>query len=290
MIDAPDLSERQNHIHSSLGMIADRLAHSGEVKVVVMRETQAIRGAKSKTAGTIHRPSARSGIPGIFLTCLVLLEEKNRLRSRLLERSISRLSATRESEVCIGRCRQNSPLPPPQRNLGRINLNYDSNSGSTAGPLTSHPDQITMPPVPEWLEINSAFRIPLSELEFAFARSSGPGGQNVNKVSSKAQLRWRPGESASIPEELRFRVLTKLEPKLTVDGDLLVISQKYRDQPRNKEDCLEKLRAIVIASLVVPKVRKKLKPSRAAKARRLKDKKIGSARKEQRRSPSAEDP
>ena len=146
-----------------------------------------------------------------------------------------------------------------------------------------------MSTVPDWLEINPRFRIPLSELEFAFARSSGPGGQNVNKVSSKAQLRWRPAESPSIPEELRFRVLSRLEPKLTVDGDLLVISQRYRDQPRNKEDCLEKLRAMVLASLVVPKARKKSKPSRAAKARRLKDKKIGSAKKEQRRSPSSED-
>ncbi len=146
-----------------------------------------------------------------------------------------------------------------------------------------------MSSAPEWLEINSQFRIPLSELEFAFARSSGPGGQNVNKVSSKAQLRWRPGDSLTIPEELRFRVLTKLEPQLTVDGDLLVISQLYRDQPRNKDDCLEKLRAIVVASLVVPKARKKSKPSRAAKARRLKEKKIGSAKKEQRRSPGADD-
>ena len=146
-----------------------------------------------------------------------------------------------------------------------------------------------MSSAPEWLEINSQFRIPLSELEFAFARSSGPGGQNVNKVSSKAQLRWRPEDSLSIPEELRFRVLTKLEPRLTVDGDLLVISQLYRDQPRNKDDCLEKLRAIVVASLVVPKARKKSKPSRAAKARRLKEKKIGSAKKDNRRSPGADD-
>ncbi len=146
-----------------------------------------------------------------------------------------------------------------------------------------------MSSAPDWLEINSRFRIPLSELEFAFARSSGPGGQNVNKVSSKAQLRWRPAESPSIPEELRFRVLSRLEPKLTVDGDLLVISQRYRDQPRNKEDCLEKLRALVLGSLVIPKARKKSKPSRAAKARRLKDKKIGSAKKEQRRSPSGDD-
>jgi len=146
-----------------------------------------------------------------------------------------------------------------------------------------------MSTAPDWLEINARFRIPLSELEFAFVRSSGPGGQNVNKVSSKAQLRWRPEDSPSIPEEWRFRVLTKLGPQLTVDGDLLVISQLYRDQPRNKEDCLEKLKAILLESLVIPKVRKKSKPSRASKARRLKDKKLGSAKKLQRRSPSSED-
>ncbi len=146
-----------------------------------------------------------------------------------------------------------------------------------------------MSTVPDWLEINARFRIPLSELEFAFARSSGPGGQNVNKVSSKAQLRWRPADSLSIPEEWRFRVLSKLEPQLTVDGDLLVISQLYRDQPRNKDDCLEKLKAIVLAALVIPKARKKSKPSRAAKARRLKEKKLGSEKKTQRRKPSSSD-
>lgn len=141
----------------------------------------------------------------------------------------------------------------------------------------------------EWLDINSRFRIPLSEIEFAVARSSGPGGQNVNKVNSKVQLRWKPAESPSIPEEVRFRVLTKLEPQLTVEGDLLVMSQLYRDQPRNREDCLEKLREIIQASLIVPKVRKKSKPSRAAKARRLKDKRLGSEKKTQRRSPKLDE-
>ena len=158
--------------------------------------------------------------------------------------------------------------------------------------IRRHPQsswKVSMTTAPEWLVINSKFRISMSEFEFAFVRSSGPGGQNVNKVSSKAQLRWRPEESPAIPEELRFRMLTKLGPKLTVEGDLLVISQRYRDQPRNKEDCLEKLKTIVVASLVVAPIRKKAKPSRAAKARRLKDKKIGSAKKEQRRSPSTDD-
>lgn len=141
----------------------------------------------------------------------------------------------------------------------------------------------------EQLEISSRFRIPLSEFEFAFVRSSGPGGQNVNKVSSKAQLRWRPLDSASIPEELRFRVLSRLEPQLTVDGDLLVVSQLYRDQPRNREDCLEKLKAILQKTLVVAKVRKKSKPTRASNARRLKAKKLGSEKKSQRRQPSSDD-
>lgn len=146
-----------------------------------------------------------------------------------------------------------------------------------------------MSTTPEWLDINARFRIPLSEIEFAVARSSGPGGQNVNKVNSKVQLRWKPAESPSIPEEVRFRVLTKLEPQLTVEGELLVMSQLYRDQPRNREDCLEKLREIIRASLIVPKVRKKSKPSRASKARRLKDKRLGSEKKTQRRSPKLDE-
>ena len=141
----------------------------------------------------------------------------------------------------------------------------------------------------DWLEINSRFRIPLSEFEFAFVRSSGPGGQNVNKVSSKAQLRWRPLESPSIPEELRFRVLSKLTPQLTVDGDLLVMSQLYRDQPRNREDCLDKLKAILQSALIVAKVRKKSKPTRASNTRRLKAKKMGAERTSQRRVPPSDD-
>lgn len=146
-----------------------------------------------------------------------------------------------------------------------------------------------MSTTPEWLDINARFRIPLSEIEFAVSRSSGPGGQNVNKVNSKVQLRWRPIDSPSIPEDVRFRVLSRLEPQLTNEGDLLVMSQLYRDQPRNREDCLEKLRTIIKASLVVPKARKKTKPSRASNARRLKEKRIGSEKKTQRKNPRMED-
>lgn len=154
-----------------------------------------------------------------------------------------------------------------------------------------HPEELVslMSTGVDWLEINSRFRIPLSEFEFAFVRSSGPGGQNVNKVSSKAQLRWRPHDSASIPEDLRYRVLSRLEPQLTVDKDLLVVSQLYRDQPRNREDCLQKLKAILEKTLVVAKTRKKSKPTRASNARRLKAKKLSSEKKSQRRLPTSED-
>lgn len=142
---------------------------------------------------------------------------------------------------------------------------------------------------PEWLEINARFRIPYAEFEFTFARSSGPGGQNVNKVSSKAQLRWRPRESPSIPDEVRFDLLSRIDSHLTIDGDLLVVSQLYRDQPRNRADCIEKLLSILQTALIVPKTRKKSKPSRAAKARRLRDKKLSSEKKVSRRKP-ADDP
>ena len=142
-----------------------------------------------------------------------------------------------------------------------------------------------MSATPDWLEINDRFRIPLSEIEFAISRSSGPGGQNVNKVNSKVQLRWRPLESAAIPEDVRFRILARLESQLTTDGDLLIASQLYRDQPRNREDCLNKLQKLLQTALIVPKTRKKTKPSRASKVRRVREKRIDGEKKIQRRTP-----
>lgn len=142
-----------------------------------------------------------------------------------------------------------------------------------------------MPSQPDQLSINSRFQLALDELEWNYARSSGPGGQNVNKVNSKVQLTWKPEESNSIPDDLRLRLLTRLEPHLTVDREIRIDSQLFRDQPRNREDCLEKLRTLLLAALVVPKVRKKTKPSRASQTRRLNEKKRESVRKQDRRPP-----
>lgn len=126
-------------------------------------------------------------------------------------------------------------------------------------------------------------QIPPAEFEFTYARSSGPGGQNVNKVNSKAVLRWQALKSPSLPEAVRARFLAKYGSRLTGDGELLITSERYRDQPRNIDDCLEKLREILLSVAVAPKKRKKTKPSRASKERRLDSKKRDSTKKQNRR-------
>lgn len=114
--------------------------------------------------------------------------------------------------------------------------------------------------------------IPAAELSIAFARSGGPGGQNVNKVSSKVDLRWSPVTSAALREEDRTWVLQKLRSRLTTDGTLIVTSTLTRDQAKNREDALDKLQLIVAAALDRPKARRPTKVSRGAKKRRVADK------------------
>jgi ribosome-associated protein len=116
-------------------------------------------------------------------------------------------------------------------------------------------------------------RVPTHEIEFTYARSSGPGGQNVNKVNSKAVLRWNPAASAALHGELRERVLAKLAPQLTLTGDLVISSDRFRDQGRNREDCLQKLHELLAAAAVRPKIRKETKPTRSSQRRRIGEKK-----------------
>jgi len=129
------------------------------------------------------------------------------------------------------------------------------------------------------LVISPFFRIPLAELELSYVRSSGPGGQNVNKVSSKCQLRWNALASAAIPAHLRDRVLAKIGSRLTNDGSLIVSSDLHRDQGRNREDCLEKLREILAGAIVVPKSRKATRPTRGSQRRREGSKRAHSQKK-----------
>ncbi len=135
------------------------------------------------------------------------------------------------------------------------------------------------------LIISPRVRILAGELEWSFARSSGPGGQNVNKVNSKAVLRWRPGESPSLPEDVRQRFLARFQSKLTEDGDVVIASDEYRDQPKNIAASMDKLREMIQQVLVAPRKRKPTKPSLGSKRRRLEGKQRQSEKKQGRRPP-----
>ncbi|MBY0358770.1 MAG: aminoacyl-tRNA hydrolase [Candidatus Obscuribacterales bacterium] len=139
------------------------------------------------------------------------------------------------------------------------------------------------------LTLNSHVQIPLTEFSFTFARSSGPGGQNVNKVNSKAILRWAVAISPSLPPGPRQRFLTKYASRITLDGELILSSQKYRDQSRNIDDCLEKLHEMLMSIISPPPVRRAVKISKAVKARRSEAKRENSQKKQQRRRPERED-
>ena len=134
------------------------------------------------------------------------------------------------------------------------------------------------------LEVNSRIRIPPSEFQWTYVRSSGPGGQNVNKVNSKAVLRWSVAHSPSLPADVRERFLARYRSRITVEGDFIVASQRYRDQGRNAADVLEKLTALVAAVAVPAKKRRPTKPTRGSVRRRVETKQARSRTKKMRRT------
>ena len=133
------------------------------------------------------------------------------------------------------------------------------------------------------LFVTPRLTIPAGELELSFARSGGPGGQNVNKVSSKVDLRWNPVTSTALGEADRAWMLQKLRSRLTSDGTLIVTSTATRDQIANRADAMSKLALIVAAALDRPKPRKPTKPSKGAKRRRVADKRHHAEKKANRR-------
>ena len=125
--------------------------------------------------------------------------------------------------------------------------------------------------------------IPAGELSLAFARSGGPGGQNVNKVSSKVELRWNPVTSSVLTADDRALLIERLRSRLTTDGTLIVTSTATRDQLKNRSDAESKLALIVRTALHRDKPRRETKPTRASKRRRVADKRHRSDLKKNRR-------
>lgn len=130
------------------------------------------------------------------------------------------------------------------------------------------------------------FEIPERELVFSFARSSGPGGQNVNKTETKATLRWDVSRSPSIPADVRARFVRTFATRITTDGELVISSQRHRDRLRNIDDCLEKLQSM-LRQVAKPRAKRRpTRPSRGAVERRIVEKKLRGGAKRERRRPA----
>jgi len=147
----------------------------------------------------------------------------------------------------------------------------------------------TTPAADGHLVVDSRVSIPLAEFDYEYMRSSGPGGQKVNKTSTKVRLRWRVLCSPSIDEGLRERIQKTFRTRITGEGEFLVTSQRTRDRETNRSDCLEKLAEMIRQVSTPPRKRRPTRPTRASKERRLKQKKQRSRQKQMRSRPGDAD-
>ena len=123
------------------------------------------------------------------------------------------------------------------------------------------------------LAISPTLELSEDELVERFVRASGPGGQNVNKVSTAVELRFDVKHSPSLPEPVRERLLARRDRRLTDDGVIVISAQRFRTQDRNREDARQRLVTLIQSILVPPKKRIATKPSKGARERRLVGKK-----------------
>ncbi len=139
------------------------------------------------------------------------------------------------------------------------------------------------------LIVDARICIPLRELRFEYARSSGPGGQNVNTVATKAVLHWDVARSTALPDSGRERFVAKFRRRINREGELVLQSQRFRDRGRNVAACTEKLRQMLLEVAAPPKRRRPTRPTRGSIERRLTTKRRTTTRKSLRRPPLEED-
>ena len=141
----------------------------------------------------------------------------------------------------------------------------------------------------EALFVRQGLQIPGEELSESTSRAGGPGGQHVNKTSTKVTLRWSVRESAVLSDTWRARLLEKLGSRLTREGELVVQAESSRSLSANREDARVRLAELVREALHVPKARRKTKPTRGSQRRRVAEKKRRSDVKRNRRRPPPDD-
>jgi ribosome-associated protein len=135
---------------------------------------------------------------------------------------------------------------------------------------------------PAQLKVTPKIRIPHREFHFDLTHSSGPGGQGVNKVNTKAVMHWDMARSPSLKPDVKERFHAKYHKRIRQDGVVVLMSQRTRDAHSNQKDCLDKLKKMLLAVATAPTPRKKTKPRRAAREQRLEKKHKVSAKKQNR--------
>lgn len=139
------------------------------------------------------------------------------------------------------------------------------------------------------IRVNSTISIDENEIQEEFVRSSGPGGQNVNKVASAVQIRFDAAGTGSLPEEVRRRLMSIAGEKINKDGMLIIDARRFRSQKANREDAVNRLVELIRKAAVRPRIRRKTKPTLASKNRRLESKKLRTKIKKLRRPVSMDE-